>query len=712
MFCLLCHEKVPRLRAWRTKSEFCCDEHAELYKRQTLERLLTDEQDSNPAEAPPLPLDNSRSRPKKGDAAPEPESTVAETLARFAEPDKPTSSVDELLRRDKPAQFEGEDSDEGVRELWRLAEEVGPGASGSDDDWASGDGLSGGDAAFRPAPLGGLGGLGGGSGTIREQTAEEALAALRALSSGPRRSGGSTALGDSGNDFDALVASRATEASRESEALLEAAASLETEAAHRPFPSRAESLEELDDLEDIEQLPASLDEALPDEDSLPPLDMGALEPLDDDELPSILDRLTENDPVGAEFDSAQEAAESPLDSEAVLDEEEITAEELSAGNEQPAEAAVSVEEDPTEQAATEEALEAAAAEETATEEPAEETLAIEEPIEAGAGNSSTSDLFEEAVESHLEEPAEKPAERSSSRKVVPFPVSRPKPAPQPEAETEADPQPAVASASREKQAIGLPKGKRKTAEPGRVNMKPVTVMFGLEPSLFEPAANGEQPDAGLAALAGLDGTSGGLPNSMAEPPLNYPDTARPCSFTGRLPVHARLYPALPEMPEAEALSGDAERPDSPDYSLPCMAPPPLVLGSNGKPRKPSLGSERAWMVQIEPTLAEAAEIEIALPNGNNHTPWQSPLLPAALLAGMAVPNGSGKLDLSGPQGRHEPPIDRLCWVLPELGELGGSPKRPSSNGQDGESAGWMPPSVLDPSFDIERPAGRDLSDFG
>ena len=47
MQCLLCHEKIPRLRAWTTKSEFCCDEHAAKYKKQTLERLLT-EQDAVP----------------------------------------------------------------------------------------------------------------------------------------------------------------------------------------------------------------------------------------------------------------------------------------------------------------------------------------------------------------------------------------------------------------------------------------------------------------------------------------------------------------------------------------------------------------------------------------------------------------------------------------------------------------------------------------
>ncbi len=45
MYCLLCHGKIPRLRAWRTKSEFCCDEHAEAYKNQMLDRLMVNEGD-------------------------------------------------------------------------------------------------------------------------------------------------------------------------------------------------------------------------------------------------------------------------------------------------------------------------------------------------------------------------------------------------------------------------------------------------------------------------------------------------------------------------------------------------------------------------------------------------------------------------------------------------------------------------------------------
>ena len=56
MRCLVCHKKVPRLRAWRTKSEFCSDEHAETYKQQTLARLF-DERDPPSAVDLLLPAD-------------------------------------------------------------------------------------------------------------------------------------------------------------------------------------------------------------------------------------------------------------------------------------------------------------------------------------------------------------------------------------------------------------------------------------------------------------------------------------------------------------------------------------------------------------------------------------------------------------------------------------------------------------------------------
>jgi hypothetical protein len=160
MFCLLCHEKVSRLRAWRTKSEFCCDEHAEIYKRQTLERLLTDQEDDNSGEAPPLLVD---ATPRGGSNSSPVSASVAETLARFSEHDKPAAppaaEIDERLRREESKSAGDEDRDEGVQELWRLAEEVGSGDDSSDDGWAAeGTGLSGNSSSLKPDPFGGFGG--------------------------------------------------------------------------------------------------------------------------------------------------------------------------------------------------------------------------------------------------------------------------------------------------------------------------------------------------------------------------------------------------------------------------------------------------------------------------------------------------------------------------------------------------------------------------
>lgn len=57
MQCLLCRKKISRFRVWKTKSEFCCDEHADTYKKQTLDRLLRDqEQLPHSVSAAPLPI--------------------------------------------------------------------------------------------------------------------------------------------------------------------------------------------------------------------------------------------------------------------------------------------------------------------------------------------------------------------------------------------------------------------------------------------------------------------------------------------------------------------------------------------------------------------------------------------------------------------------------------------------------------------------------
>jgi hypothetical protein len=231
-------------------------------------------------------------------------------------------------------------------------------------------------------------------------------------------------------------------------------------------------------------------------------------------------------------------------------------------------------------------------------------------------------------------------------------------------------------------------------------------MYGLEPTLYELAGDNNEW-SGLGAPSGHNG--------FVEPPIHYPAAGggRQARAGARLPIHARLFPLAPAAPEARPLEGEAASAEWPAYQVTCETPLPLALRRNGDARRPSVGSERAWMCRIEPALAEGPDFELHLPNGKRQGPWQVLQLPPALVSGVTRQNGSGKLDLSGPQGKFEPPVDRLCAVFPELGELGaGIPRQHSSKAPGEELGRWIPPTVLDPSFDIERPAGRDLSDFG
>ncbi len=118
MYCLLCHEKIPRLRAWRTKSEFCSDEHAALYKKQTLDRLLTDQssQHKKLPVASPLPEDDLVDLP--GDE------TSAPPIWQAGRP--PVADGSGSLDRDAglPEVRDDEDAHDSVEELWRLADEV------------------------------------------------------------------------------------------------------------------------------------------------------------------------------------------------------------------------------------------------------------------------------------------------------------------------------------------------------------------------------------------------------------------------------------------------------------------------------------------------------------------------------------------------------------------------------------------------------------
>ena len=167
MYCLLCHEKIPRLRAWRTKSEFCCDEHAALYKKQTLERLLVE----------PGPTQNGHGQlpepPEPEEFEPDDEFDIPETeVAEASEPrhpePQPAADRPPWEALDFPGQYDSdadlpspaeEEESAGLDELQRLAHEVG-GSRGGDPYFASERGY----------------------GTdVNRQSADEALEALRQL---------------------------------------------------------------------------------------------------------------------------------------------------------------------------------------------------------------------------------------------------------------------------------------------------------------------------------------------------------------------------------------------------------------------------------------------------------------------------------------------------------------------------------------------------
>ncbi len=117
MHCLLCHQKIARLRAWRTKSEFCSDECSDRYKKQTLERLLTD-QNTSSADAVPLPLD-------------EPSPEDLEPAVRESD-DPPPPAAGAAVDGAVATSLFG-DEEAGEDELWRLAGEVGGLPEGFED---------------------------------------------------------------------------------------------------------------------------------------------------------------------------------------------------------------------------------------------------------------------------------------------------------------------------------------------------------------------------------------------------------------------------------------------------------------------------------------------------------------------------------------------------------------------------------------------------
>lgn len=163
MHCLLCHEKIPRLRVWRTKSEFCCEEHAALYKKQTLERLLADPNAAQNGQGslpePPEPegfeIDETETAADPRQARPDKPQDDFEFWERF---DRADEAKEESVELPPPAD---EEASEGFDEVWRLTEES-----------SHGGGSSGRSPSFGAEPSG-----------VGRQSADEALEALRQLAS-------------------------------------------------------------------------------------------------------------------------------------------------------------------------------------------------------------------------------------------------------------------------------------------------------------------------------------------------------------------------------------------------------------------------------------------------------------------------------------------------------------------------------------------------
>ena len=150
MYCLHCHEKIPRLRAWRTKSQFCSEECAENYRTQTMERLTEPGEESQPV-PPPI-------------HAPDPEDILdGADLTETASAEVPPQTAEEdLITAGEMEIFSDAIEDSGIfsrdrDELWQVAGEVGE----RDAETGAADTAQ--------------------TGSAVEQTPEEALAALIAI---------------------------------------------------------------------------------------------------------------------------------------------------------------------------------------------------------------------------------------------------------------------------------------------------------------------------------------------------------------------------------------------------------------------------------------------------------------------------------------------------------------------------------------------------
>jgi hypothetical protein len=107
MYCLLCHQKITRWRRLKTHSQFCCDEHAEQHKRETMGRLL--EYGPPAADVPAQPHEDDdpihRLAAVTGHYQVQPENSSTMEMAPFAEVHmRRYSAPRHLLRPDLPGQ--------------------------------------------------------------------------------------------------------------------------------------------------------------------------------------------------------------------------------------------------------------------------------------------------------------------------------------------------------------------------------------------------------------------------------------------------------------------------------------------------------------------------------------------------------------------------------------------------------------------------------
>jgi hypothetical protein len=321
-------------------------------------------------------------------------------------------------------------------------------------------------------------------------------------------------------------------------------------------------------------------------------------------------------------------------------------------------------------------------------------------LRGDAGHLAADDRAAQAEEEHEDTPAiaAKPEPRP---KVVPFPSVRPaaqrvedlEKAEAPAVADDADSPQAPIKAAKPKRASQFPRGKGGR----RLQLKPVTVMFGIEPSFSgtDPAKDGQQADPAAR-------------NGVCAPAICYPQMTDLGLRVG-IPVSRLLFSIEPETSGSAPAMSDVSFDASAPREWRCELPAPLITGRRlGDGPAPAVGSQRAWMFLIDPVLAEMAGGESQSLSDGVPAGGGEPLFPPPLLSRVNLRSSAAKLDLSGLDGSYGPPVLSLCGLEPQA--CGGD-MAPTAEDDAGDQ-GWFPSAVLGPRFDVEWPTSRDLSDLG